>query len=96
MNYKQSCSALIIFLLLSAYTQSAPLLNTEEPQAKADVDGSFTINGEVVKLNYAYAHKIKSAALLFPFCEIYTEGYDFTPRWKAILLPPYSAPSKRR
>jgi hypothetical protein len=53
MNYKQYGLTLIISLLLSAYTQSAPLLNTEEPHAKPDVDGRFSINGEVVKLNYA-------------------------------------------
>jgi hypothetical protein len=75
MNNKRFWAAFILVFILSASSQSASLPNkkessktteassakiNEEPQIKADVDGSFTIGKEVVKLNYAYAHKIKS------------------------------------
>jgi hypothetical protein len=73
MRHKRFCAAFILLFILSAGAQSASLPNqvespktteasakiAEEPQIKADVDGSFTIGNEVVKLNYAYAHKIK-------------------------------------
>ena len=58
---RQLAPTLIMSFLLCACTQSVAVTD-EASQTKAAADGVFNLGTESVKLNFAYAHKIKSVA----------------------------------
>ena len=58
---KKQLSLSLILVLLCACTPSGAV-SVEESQTREAVDGSYSVGNESVRLNYVYAHKMKSVA----------------------------------